>query len=205
MSLSSRCFIVFLHTAGLAVLCAQDAPKIDGLLPDSGGSGVPVVRTLAPVAGGAVAAMLAVPPKYADGILEVTGRGGSPNPKEWVLQAWNTEDPGTVHKLTVAGDQFLSDSLSVNIYAAERKEINIPMSAVGIDSGGVWEIARSYAAANGATLGQVDYLLTCHAKRTPPVWTAECRDAAGKTLGKLEILSTSGTVRNFSGFKKVPQ
>jgi hypothetical protein len=160
---------------------------------------------LAPVAGGAVAAMLAVPPKYADGILEVIGKGGSPNPKEWVLQAWNTEDPGTVHKLTVVGDQFVSDSLSVNLYEAERKEINIPMSAAGIDSGGVWDIARSYAAANGATLGQVDYLLTCHAKRTPPVWTAECRDAAGKTLGKLEILATTGAVRSSPGFKQAPK
>ncbi len=205
MGLSSRCLAVFLCTVGFAALCAQDAPKIDRLLPDSGGSGVPVVRTLAPVAGGAVAAMLAVPPKYADGILEVTGRDGSPNPKEWTLQAWNTEDPGTVHKLTVVGDQFVSDALSVNIYEAERKEINIPMSAVGIDSGGVWEIARSYAAANGTTLGRVDFMLTCHAKKTPPVWTAECHDPAGKPLGKLEILATSGTVRNFSGFKNAPR
>jgi len=30
---------------------------------------------------------------------------------------------GTVHKLTVVGDQFVSDWLSVNIYEAERKEI----------------------------------------------------------------------------------
>jgi len=69
-------------------------PRSTVFCPIPEGSGVPVVRTLAPVAGGAVAAMLAVLPKYADGILEVIGKGGSPNPKEWVLQAWNTEDQG---------------------------------------------------------------------------------------------------------------
>ena len=63
------------------------------------------------------------------------GQGGDPNPREWILQAWNTEDPGTVHKLTVRDNQFVSDSLSVNIFEAVRKEINIPLAAVRVDSG----------------------------------------------------------------------
>ncbi len=186
-------------------LLAQDKPVIDGLLPDSGGSGVPTVQTLAPTKGEAVAAMLAVPPKYADGILEVTGQNGAPNPEEWILQAWNTEDPGTVHKLTVRDDQFVSDVLSVNIYEAERKEINIPMPDIRLDSGDAYEIAQSYAAANGKTLGHVNYSLTTRARRTPPIWTLDCFDGKGSHIGKLEILATSGTVLASPGFKTSPQ
>jgi len=183
---------------------AQDKPVIDGMLPDSGGSGIPEVKTLAPTKGEAVAAMLAVPPKYAGGILEVTGQGGAPNPKEWILQAWNTEDPGTVHKLTVRDDQFVSDSLSVNVFEALRKEIHIPLPALKLDSGSAYRIAQSYASANGKTLSRVNYILTVHAKRTPPVWTLDCFDSGGAHIGKLEILATSGAVTASPGFKVSP-
>ncbi len=183
---------------------AQDKPVIDGLLPASGGSGIPTVRTLAPTKGEAVAAMLAIPPKFADGILEVTGQEGAPNPKQWILQAWNTEDPGTVHKLTVVDDQFISDVLSVNIFEAERKEINVPMAGVQLDSGGAYRIAQKYASANGKPLGHVNYSLVVHAKHTPPVWTLDCFDAKGARLGKLEILATSGAVSASPGFTVTP-
>ncbi|MFZ4774475.1 MAG: hypothetical protein ACOYM3_03885 [Terrimicrobiaceae bacterium] len=183
---------------------AQDKPVIDGMLPDSGGSGIPTVSTLAPTKGEAVAAMLAIPPKFADGILEVTGQEGAPNPKQWILQAWNTEDPGTVHKLTVVDDQFVSDVLSVNIFEAERKEINVPMAGVQLDSGGAYRIAKAYASANGKTLGHVNYSLVVHAKHTPPVWTLECFDAKGTHIGKLEVLATSGSVRASPGFPVTP-
>ena len=195
---------IFALLAAGSIGLAQDKPVVDGMLPDSGGSGIPTVETLAPTKGEAVAAMLAVPPKYAGGILEIIGQGGDPNPREWILQAWNTEDPGTVHKLTVRDDQFVSDSLSVNVFEAVRKEINIPLPAVRLDSGSAYRIARSYASANGKTLGRVNYMLTVHAKRTPPVWTLDCFDAKGSRIGKLEILATSGEVTASPGFKTSP-
>ena len=195
---------VVLLLAASTLAWALEKPVIDGMLPDSGGSGIPAVQTLAPTKGEAVAAMLAVPPKYAGGILEVTGQGGDPNPREWILHAWNTEDPGTVHKLTVRDDQFVSDSLSANIFEAMRKEINIPLPAVRVDSGSAYRIARSYASANGKSLGRVNYMLTVHAKRTPPVWTLDCFDSGGSHIGKLEILATSGAVTASPGFKVSP-
>lgn len=195
------CIVLF---ASAASCFAQEKPVIDGLLPDSGGSGIPVVQTLAPTKGEAVAAMLAVPPKYADGILEVIGREGAPNPREWVLQAWNTEDPGTVHKLTVVDDQFVSDTLSVNLYEAERKEINIPLADVRVDSGEAYRIAQSHASTNGKALDHANYVLTLRAKRTPPVWALDCFDAKGAHMGKLEILATSGAISASSGFKGSP-
>ena len=195
---------IILLLAASALSLARDKPAIDGILFDSGGSGIPEVQTLAPTKGEAVAAMLAVPTKYAGGILEITGRGGGPNPKEWILQAWNTEDPGTVHKLTVRDDQLVSDSLSLNIFESERKAINIPLPDVRLDSGSTYRIAQAYALANGKSLGRVNYTLTVHAKRTPPVWTLDCFDARGGHIGKLEILATSGAVTASSGFKASP-
>lgn len=177
---------------------------VDGLLPDTGGSGVPTVQTLAPVAGGAVAAMLAVPEKYAGSILEISGTGGAPNPKEWVLLAWNAENPGTLRKLVVSGDQLVSDTPSLSIYQAERKEVAIVLSSLGIDSGGVWKIAQAYASANKMTLGTIDFQLTGHANDVPPLWIAVCRDPSGKILGKLVILASTGGVQKSSGFPHAP-
>lgn len=184
---------------------AQDQPVIDGLLHDSGGPGIPVVRTIAPTKGGAVEAMMAVPVKYADGILEVTGQAGDPNPKEWVIQAWNTEDPGTVHKLTVVDGQFVSDVLSVNLFEAERKEINIPLPGLRVDSGAAYRIAQTYATANGKILGRVNYSLSVRAKHTPAIWTLDCFDQKSSHIGKLEILATSGDVSASQGFKTSPR
>lgn len=184
------------------ILCGQ--VPVDGLLPDSGGSGVPTVQTLAPVAGGAVAAMLAVPEKYAGSILEISGTGGAPNPKDWVLLAWNAENPGSLRKLVVSGDQLVSDTPSLSLTQAERKEVAIAMSSLGIDSGGVWKIAQAYAAANKLALGAVDYQLTSHANDVPPLWTAVCRDPSGKILGKLVILASTGAVEKSPGFKNAP-
>lgn len=196
-------FILFLAAAASGLASAE--PVIDGLLPDSGGSGIPTVQTPAPTKGEAIAAMLAIPPKYANGILEISGQGGDPNPTAWILQAWNTEDPGTVHKLTVKDDQFVSDTLSVNIYEAERKQINIPLTDVQVDSGGAYRIALAYAKANGKALSHVNYNLVVHAKRTPPVWTLDCFDAKGGRLGKLEILATTGAVQARPGFSESPK
>ncbi len=199
-----RFAFIFLLAAGASGF-AQDKPVIDGLLPDTGGSGIPTVQTPAPTKGEAIAAMLALPPKYLDGILEISGQGGNPNPQSWVMQAWNTEDPGTVHQLTVRDDQFMSDTLSVNIYEAERKQINIPLTDVQIDSGSAYRIAEAYARANGKELGHVNYNLVVHAKRTPPVWTLDCFDAKGGRIGKLEILATTGSVQASPGFRVSPK
>ena len=67
---------VFVLLAAGSIALADDKPIVDGTLPDSGGSGIPVVKILSPTKGEAVSAMLAVPPKYAGGILEITGQGG---------------------------------------------------------------------------------------------------------------------------------
>lgn len=188
-----------------AVIFAQGAPPVDGLLPDTGGSGIPTVEVLPSVPGGAVAAMAALPAKYAGSILEVTGSGGAPDPKEWVILAWNAEDPGSLRRLVVSGGRMIGDSPSLSVYQSERKEVAVALSALGIDSGGVWSIAQAYAAANGAPLESADYVLTTHAKGVPPVWTVTCHGAGGKSIGKLVISADDGTVQSHPGFKNAPR
>ncbi len=187
------------------VIFAQDAPPVDGLLPDSGGSGIPTVEVLPSVPGGAVAAMAALPEKYAGSILEISGSGGNPNPAEWVVLAWNAENPGSLRKLVLSDGRIMDDSPSLSIYEAERKEVPLALSSLGIDSGGVWKIAQAYASANGAGLASLDYQLTTHAKDDPPLWTVTCHGDGGKPLGRLVINAGDGSVQSHSGFRNVPQ
>jgi len=187
----------------IAPLQAQDAlPPIDGLLPDSGGSGIPTVTIPAAEPGSALEAMLALGEKYSGGILEVTGRSGSPAPREWVILARNPDSNGKLHQFKVAGGQIVADVMSLNPAETFRSSGDfISLASMQVDSGAAYMIAQKKAAACGASLGSVDYSLSARGKSVGPVWTLQCADSNGRPLGKIEILARSGDVIASSGFK----
>lgn len=87
----------------------------DGRPYNSGDAGMPVCPdSVAPVfagdsptPGGVVEPMLAIDFKL-QGIVVVTARGGKPVSAEWTILARDSEDLGTLHKLTVADGQILA-------------------------------------------------------------------------------------------------
>lgn len=161
-----------------------------------------VTPTVAP--NGAVAAMLAVDPKYLEGIVLVDGRGGNPQPREWVVVARDTNDLGTLHKITVADGQVIADVLSMNAYESFRQSVNINTQQVQVDSGQAFFIAQPIAAANQKIIGHVDYALTIRGKDATPIWTLNCFDIDGGFLGKVVLLATTGAVLETPGFKNAP-
>lgn len=153
---------------------------------------------------GAVAAMMAIDPKYVEGILVVTGRGGSPEPGQWVVVARDTDDLGVLHKITVEDGQVIADVQSLNAYESFRQDVNINPQAVQVDSGQAFFIAQPIAAANQKIIGHVDYALTIRGKDAAPIWTLNCFDINGSYIGKVIILATTGDVLNTPGFRERP-
>lgn len=153
---------------------------------------------------GAVAAMMAIDPKYVEGIVVVTGRGGLPEPAQWIVVARDTNDLGVLHKITVADGQVIADVQSLNAYESFRQDVNINPEAVQVDSGQAFFIAQPVAAANQKIIGHVDYALTVRGKDSAPIWTLNCFDINGGYLGKVVILATTGDVLDTPGFRQRP-
>ena len=157
-----------------------------------------------PQQNGAVAAMLAIDPKYTEGILVVTARGGTPEPKEWVVVARDTNDLGVLHKITVADGSVINDVQSLNAYESFRQDVNIDPEQVQVDNGQAFFIAQPIAAANQQIIGHVDYALTIRGKDSTPIWTLNCFDINGVYIGKVILLATTGAVLETPGFRNAP-
>ncbi len=157
-----------------------------------------------PIPNWAVTAMLAIDPKYIQGILVVTGRNGTPEPKEWIILARDSNDLGTLHKLTVADGQVIADVQSMNAFESFRQDVSIDPTQVQVDSGDAYLIAQPIAAANSKIIGHVDYALTVRGTDSAPIWTLNCFDLNGGFLGKVVLLATTGYVLSQPGFKNSP-
>lgn len=183
----------------------SEAPLSSGVDPNeqaAEGPATPAAPEIDPK--GAVAAMMAIDPKYVEGIVVVTGRGGSPEPGQWVVVARDTNDLGVLHKITVADGQVISDVQSLNAYESFRQDVNINPQSVQVDSGQAYFIVQPMAAANEKIIGHVDYALTIRGKDSAPIWTLNCFDINGVYIGKVTMLATTGDVLDASGFPNRP-
>jgi len=201
---------LFLTTA----LMAQDQPQPTGWetpppsspVADGGdadmGSIAPAPAPPAP--NGAVAAMMAIDPKYVEGIVVVTASGGTPQPRQWTVIARNTDDLGVLHKITVADGQVIADVQSLNAYESFRQDVNIDPEQVQVDSGEAFSIAEPIAAANQKIIGHLDYALTIRGKDAAPIWTLNCFDINGIYFGKVVLLANTGAVLETPGMRNAP-
>ncbi len=180
-----------------------DTPEVAPADPDAMAiQQAPAVPT--PPPNWAVAAMLAIDPKYTEGIVVVTARNGTPEPPQWTVIARDSNDLGTLHVLTVADGQVINDKPSLNAYESFRQNVNIDPQQVQVDSGDAFLIAQPIAAANQKIIGHVDYALTVRGRDTTPIWTLNCFDLNGGYLGKVVLLATTGAVLETPGFRNRP-
>lgn len=186
---------------------APSAPQV--IEPSANASDQALITQAPPVAepppNWAVAAMLAIDPKYANGIVLVVGKGGTPEPRQWVVVARDSDNQGVLHKLTVQDGTVISDALSLNTYEALRQNVSIDPTQVQVDSGEAFLAAQPYGPANGGKIiGHVDYTLTIRGKDATPLWTLNCFDLNGGFLGKVILLATTGQIIQTPGFKNAP-
>ncbi len=173
---------------------AQPPPPVDGLLPDSGGSGIPTVTVPASTPGGALEAMRALPADYSDGILSVAARSGNPDPRAWTVTARQNQDLSTLHRFVISGDNIISENLSMNPAEAWKGSIYLNPDGIQVDSRSAWQIAQKQAEASGRTLGSVDYALVLPRKHANPTWILTGHDAKGSEIGKITIDALTGAV-----------
>lgn len=210
-SVKSLLTVISLAVASGAAF-AQNQPQPTGWVVEDNSIGViqqpvavqPQPAPPAPPPNWAVAAMLALNPKYVGGIVDVTASGGTPEPKQWIILARDTSNQGVLHRLTVADGQVIADVPSLNLVESMRQRVSIDPQAVQVDSGDAYLVVEPIAAANGKIIGHVDYSLHQEASDTGPIWTLNCFDLNGVYIGKVNLLATTGNVLSSPGFKNVP-
>jgi len=150
---------------------------------------------------GAIAAMKAMPFKFKNGILEVSGKGGNPQPQEWTIIARDVDNMGTITLLTVAGGQVINQRPSANPGQMFRESGFLMVPEITIDNGVIFQTAQKFVQENsGSALASVDYTLTRPASDLAPVWKLVCRDARGKVIGRLTLSALNGSIMTQSGF-----
>jgi hypothetical protein len=149
---------------------------------------------------GALAAMQGVPFKYNNGILQVRGTGGTPQPAKWEILARPKDDGGTVAQLTMEDGQLVGEAPSFNPGQIFREDGYIFIPEIQIDSAAAFALAQKQATAVGLELGAVDYLLEKHGDDVDPAWTLTCYNPKGHKIGLLTVLATTGLVTVQKGF-----
>lgn len=154
-----------------------------------------------PAAGSASAALLAVPVRYNNGIIQVVGKNGAPLPSNWLVYARDVDGGGTTMQLTFANGQMIHEQVSVRPAAMFQESAFILQETLPVDAEQAFAIAQKTAAAQGHTMAAANYELARQGSDEPPVWTVQCLDENGKVLGTVQIVCTDGTVLSATGFR----
>lgn len=151
--------------------------------------------TAAPDPAGAVNAMLALPYKFQNGVLEVRGKNGAPDPAEWLITARDADTVGTITQLTVAGGQVISQRVSGNLGQMFRESGYIDPKSISADSAQVFQSAcKFFRETKSVEVASADFVLVKPSADLAPQWQVLCRAADGKALGTLVLSATNGAV-----------
>lgn len=164
----------------------------------------------APDPGGALEAMMAVPPKYSQGFLLVKGNDGQIQPKTWMIYAKDDDPdsgplaPSRVQTFKVVKGEAVAQGPSLNLIEDLRMAQAFSAPDIQVDSNSAFLTAESYAAANGRAIGSVNYTLSRSNGSDTALWTLDCFDIENKPIGTLVISATDGSVISSKGMPKTP-
>ncbi len=128
-------------------------------------------------------------------VLEVAGSGGRPQPAIWQI---TVEDaPG---RSGAAGMQQL-DVRSGAVVAQRRLAVSgarLNLTAIQIDSDGVFSVANAEAIRAGVSFDRLNYRLNADNQAGIPVWRVELFDGPSHRVGSLKISADSAQVIELS-------
>jgi len=153
---------------------------------------------------GALACLNALPAPYRDGILKLSADNADPNPDTWYVVAQKGGNDSDIHNITVAGAQVISDKRTLGFREILTQASPVSLEKVTVDSRDAFEIAQTYARANGQMVGSVSFVLQQKGPSSAPVWSVWCYGPDGSHLGLMQLLATDGTVISNNAFPKKP-
>ncbi len=123
-------------------------------------------------------------------VLELRGRGGSPQPSVWKVVVDEPRARGGFRELEVQRGKIIGERTPTSRAAGSPMNFN----QLNLDSEGAFTIADQEAQKAGVAFDRVDYVLKSGTGGGAPVWELELFDGRNGRTGYVAIAADSGTV-----------
>ena len=124
-------------------------------------------------------------------VLELRGRGGSPQPAVWKITLDEPRARGGVREVEVQHGKIISERTP-----AAGRTAGSPMNfnQLNLDSDGAFTVANQEAQKAAAPFDHVDYLLRSGTGGGAPVWQIEVTDSKLGRAGSIDIAADTGAI-----------
>ena len=124
-------------------------------------------------------------------VLELRGRGGSPQPAVWKITLDEPRARGGVRELEVQRGKIISERTP-----AAGRTAGGPMNftQLNLDSDGAFTVANQEAQKSAAPFDHADYVLHSGSGGGAPVWQIELTDSKLGRAGSIDIAADTGTI-----------
>ncbi len=132
-------------------------------------------------------------------VVEVTGRGGTPQPTEWRILLAGGKGGGT-NEVKVAGSRIVSQNLSDQVSPLKP----IQLQDLNLDSSGAFDAANEQARKAKIPFTALDYTLRVSPATGKPVWDIELQNEAGTHVGSVRLAAHDGKLIAVNGLNQTP-
>ena len=123
-------------------------------------------------------------------VIELRGRGGSPQPSAWKVTIDEPRARGGVREIDVQRGKIVGERTPTARSSGSPMNFN----QLNLDSEGAFTIANQEAEKAGVPFDRVDYRLTSGTGGGAPVWALDLFDGKNGRMGSIEFAADSGTV-----------
>ncbi len=123
-------------------------------------------------------------------VLELSGQSGRPQPFIWHVSMAEEGSKGGVLVVDVQRGKVVGQRRMANSTPGAR----LNLSAIQLDSDGVFTVANGEAVRAGVSFDRLNYTLNSNNQAGFPVWNVDLFDGPGKRVGSLQISADTGSV-----------
>lgn len=140
-------------------------------------------------------------------VIEVKGRGGTPQPATWKIVLDDSAARGGVREFEVENGRIASERTPVKAYSGSSEGAVMNFQKLNLDSQGAFTVAEQEATRARVGFDSVDYILRTDDESRSPVWILRLLDSSQRNVGTIRISADDGRVlfrEGFSGRQTAP-
>lgn len=131
-------------------------------------------------------------------VVEVTGRGGTPQPTTWRIVVAGGD--GGTREIKVSGARVISQKA----YHGPTTLKAIRLEDLNLDSSGAFDAANAQARKSRVPFAALDYALRVSDASNKPVWDLELINDAGTHVGGVRLAAHDGKLLSVNGLTSTP-
>lgn len=148
---------------------------------------------------GAIGALQALPPHFADQIVRVSADNGRPNPARWYVLARNPREAGflvkdPLYSITIVRGQLSEAKRSLDARQVMNRRNFVDLARVRVDSDQAFEITRNALGSAGEKMRSASYQLTQIGPAADPIWDVWAYGKRDRYLGVVRLSARTGDV-----------